>query len=156
MIWLCSPIILLPRSRKSSGSTIRHCAAIERDFEKISAEIEQRHAAAKEQIVRVYHEQVAQLKAKYGEQFNTLGSSDRSTRQRIVHDFERIEHDVKSKLQQAVWLADSVLEATQNQMRVEAKKSKEKYDSRIEELDAFNTQAKQRWRTTTRSHRPCR
>jgi hypothetical protein len=116
---------------------------IEREFEETSAELQRRHAAARETIDREHHDRLAQLQAKFTEQSAALAAADRAARQRAAHDFDSIDQDAKSKLQQAVWLADSVLEATQNQTRADAKKSKEKYDTRIEELDALNTQAKQ-------------
>ena len=73
--------------------------AIEREFEQVSSDIHQRHAAARDGIDGDYHDRLAQLQAKFTEQSAALASADRAARQRAAHDYDSIEQDAKSKLQ---------------------------------------------------------
>src|SRR5262249_55362442 len=66
---------------------------------------------------------------------------DSAMRQRIEADFEKSEKELREKLQQATWLADSVLEATQNQLRDESSKGKRESSSLNELLDALENRA---------------
>ena len=54
-----------------------------------------------------------------------------------------VEGDVKHQFEQARWLADSMLEAAEIQLREENKKADKQYESQAEALDAMESQVRQ-------------
>src|SRR3954471_1413727 len=71
---------------------------------------EQRAEHLKDQIRQKYQEQVEQIAIKFGQEMEQLTAQDAGMRQRIDTDWEKAEKELRDKLQQSTWLADSVLE----------------------------------------------
>ncbi len=65
--------------------------------------------------------------------------ADKTAKQRVAHDCESAEQEIKQKLEQATWLADSVLEAAQIQVKDEAKAAKKAYAGQIQSLAEIET-----------------
>src|SRR5438067_6284402 len=98
---------------------------------------EQRAEHLKEQIRQKYAEHIVKIDAKSKEDLEQLNVQDRGMHDRINADWEKSEKELREKLQQATWLADSVLEATQNQLRDESNKGKRDYAAQNEFLDSL-------------------
>ncbi|HTW93963.1 MAG TPA: FtsK/SpoIIIE domain-containing protein [Tepidisphaeraceae bacterium] len=65
----------------------------------------------------------------------TLESSAKAKQNRANHEHQSVGADVKQKLDQAVWLADSVLEAAEIRIREEHKKAKERVANGNKDVD---------------------
>jgi head-tail adaptor len=79
-------------------------------FKALRDEIQQKSQVRIDEINRQFQAELAELKA-----------SDTHRRRMVVDDFERVNGDVQNKVQQAVWLAESVYEAAQNGLKEESK-----------------------------------
>jgi hypothetical protein len=119
----------------------RAVTSANREHDRKVEEIELRAEGAKQEAREQHAERAAKVNAQYGADFNALNGADRASRQRIETDADNIDRDAKEKLQQAVWLADSVLEATQNQAHAEYKKTKEQVATNNEQLDELEKQS---------------
>src|SRR5436309_2712197 len=104
----------LPRTDRPSDRDLQRAAL--RDLVMLRSE------RLKEEVREKHHEHVGQISRKFDEDLKQLQAQDSAMRQRIESDFEKSEKELREKLQQATWLADSVLEATHNQLRDEASK----------------------------------
>jgi hypothetical protein len=104
-------------------------------------EIAQRHEAALAQIAEEYERRIAAVREAFDRGQSDLKSHDAALRQRVEYDNDNAVGNVRSQLQQAVWLAESVFEATQNQIVKEYKKAKEEHATRNQELETLMNQA---------------
>ncbi|HVT90094.1 MAG TPA: FtsK/SpoIIIE domain-containing protein [Tepidisphaeraceae bacterium] len=104
-------------------------------------EIQQAHDARAQEVQDEYSRRLAQNAEQLGQSMAELDALDKSVRSRLDYEAETIGNDIKSKLQQAVWLAESVYEATQNQIAKEYKKAKEDQGNRTTELEEMEKQA---------------
>lgn len=139
----------LPRERQRSAladlvrlatESARTDAEIEADYAAaISAEnerhgralwaLEQRAEAQRVQIREKLEERVARAVQQFEQLEGQLRAADRQARQKIAVEFQQASGDIKKKYEQAVWLADSMLEGVQNQLRAEAKKAEEEREN---------------------------
>lgn len=113
----------------------------EKEFTKTNQDIEHRQSALIEKVQQKYEERTAKITAQFESESATVKTADASARQRIEHDQRTLERDVKQKYEQAAWLADSVLEATQIQLREAAKKVKEEVEAHLAALDSMENNA---------------
>src|SRR5262245_50153542 len=118
-------------------------AQAEKQLKKSLEEIEVRQEARKAELATQIEQRVTRVGQDYQAAKADLTNFDSTSRKRIAHDHDRVRQDLKSKLQQAVWLAESVLEATQNQIAKEYKKAKEDHQARMEELSELMKQSTQ-------------
>ncbi|HMB96271.1 MAG TPA: FtsK/SpoIIIE domain-containing protein, partial [Tepidisphaeraceae bacterium] len=114
--------------------------AADKKLQNILLEIEQRHQSQKEQIDADYQQRLTKIAQEYQTAQAELESYDIASRQRLDYEHDAIAQDVRGKLQQAIWLAESVYEATQNQINKEYAAAKEMHRTREEELNANNTE----------------
>src|SRR5262249_51516177 len=106
----------------------------EKQLAKTLEDIDPRHESRKQQIEEEHASRMAQVAQQHEAAVADLNNFDKTSRTRIEYDHDRIHQDLRSKLQSAVWLAESVFEATQNQIAKEYKKAKEDHGNRMEEL----------------------
>jgi DNA segregation ATPase FtsK/SpoIIIE-like protein len=85
---------------------------------------EQRAKSAKDAARQKHQERLAQLEAKYLADAAALKKRGESARRKVAADHDPQQHQLKEKYDQAVWLADSVLESTQGGIEEELKKKK--------------------------------
>lgn len=104
------------------------------EFRKISGEIDRR----RDELIAEFHarheEFLSRIEAQHEADLGKLDTSDKTARRRIETDHAATDRDVKKKLAQAAWLADTVLESTQNQIRADAKQAREEYSARRKAL----------------------
>src|SRR6185369_7316670 len=101
----------------------------------------QKSESLKQQILQKHQDHLAQIAARFESDLKQLNANDQAVRQRIAGEFEKADHELKHKLQQSTWLADSVLEATQNQLRDESSKGKRDHAAQNELLDGLENKA---------------
>jgi DNA segregation ATPase FtsK/SpoIIIE, S-DNA-T family len=70
-----------------------------------------------------------------------LSTKSKASRQRLTHDHDKLTEEAKGKLEQASWLADSVLEAAQIRIKEELKKAKEQAAAAEQSLAQLENQA---------------
>ena len=89
-----------------------------------------------EQAVRAYYaKRVEEVDKTFQSKRDALTSEAKTRRQRVNHEHDSVGQDVKQKLDQATWLADSVLEAAEIRVREEYKKAKERVALGLAHLD---------------------
>ncbi|HEY8665500.1 MAG TPA: hypothetical protein VIL86_02490, partial [Tepidisphaeraceae bacterium] len=139
-------LVLLSTESAAMESEIerRLQAALEegkKDLQKMLWQVEDRYKALLTTIQQRYSERVARIDQQFQQEQAKLKEMDSHARQEIEQDHEQVERDVKQKFDQASWLAESVLEATQNGIREDAKKFKEAQDDRLHGLNELENRA---------------
>jgi hypothetical protein len=92
--------------------------------------LDQRAETQRSQWLDKHAERVAFAQDQYDQKLKAVRLADRQARQKIGVDHQTSTGEAKAKLDQGVWLADSVLEATQNQLRAESRKAAEELETR--------------------------
>jgi hypothetical protein len=72
-----------------------------------------------------------------------ITTQHKQAQRKTEHEFDSVASEAKQKQQQAIWLAESVQEASTNQARDDFKKTRAKVEAAREELDGLQTQALQ-------------
>jgi S-DNA-T family DNA segregation ATPase FtsK/SpoIIIE len=114
--------------------------AADKQLQNSLEEISQQHQTQKEQINTESEELFAKISKDYATAQNEIKIYTSAARQRIDYENDAVDQDLRGKLQQTIWLAESVFEATQNQIAKEYAKAKEEHGNRIEELDKIASQ----------------
>jgi hypothetical protein len=115
----------------------------EKQLNKSIEEIEHRHETRKAELAAGIEQKISTVAQSHQAAKADLTNFDSTSRKRIAHDHDRVKQDLKSKLQQAVWLAESVLEATQNQIAKEYKKAKEDHENQLAEVSELMNKSSQ-------------
>jgi hypothetical protein len=122
----------------------RHRTQIDRarrQLEKQLAEIEQRVETARQETLTEYDQRATVIAEQSQRAMAELKAHDSAMRQRTEGENEAVVTELKSNLQQAVWLAESVYEGTQAQLAKDYKKAKEDHAAREAEIEDLNNQA---------------
>jgi ABC-type multidrug transport system fused ATPase/permease subunit len=85
-----------------------------------------------------------EIMQKFQGEFDELKTSDAQRRRQTADQFERATSDVQGKIQQAVWLAESVFEGAQNGLRAQSKQAKDLLETQLAALYEMDQQADQR------------
>src|SRR5215203_5987682 len=92
-------------------------ADAEREFAQTSTSLSQRVESLRQQIQKKHAERLGQANEQFEYESRAVGETDHAARSKVAAEFESAEQEVKQKLAQAIWLAESVAEATQIQVR---------------------------------------
>jgi DNA segregation ATPase FtsK/SpoIIIE, S-DNA-T family len=96
-----------------------------------------------EQAARKHHELWSgQVGKEFEHSRDSISSNNKKQRQRANHEHETVGEAVKQKLDQSIWLSDSVLEAAEIRIREEHKKAKEQAATAGQLLDDLDDKAK--------------
>jgi hypothetical protein len=99
----------------------------------------QRHEEQKQQIEGDYEQRIISANLAHDSAIDEVRQYDNASRQRLSMQSDSATQELTSKYQQAVWLAESVFEGTQNQLTKEARKSDDDHANRTQELtDVMN------------------
>ncbi len=101
-----------------------------RKFEQVKIDIQRRHDEKATEVEQTYQKEVSEI-----------SDTARGEKELLDQNHEAATGDVREKVNKAVWLADSVLEGTQNQLRAELKQGKDKHGSQWEILGEKEQQA---------------
>ena len=113
-----------------------------KEFEKAKFQVAQRYAALKEEASQKHHQRLSEIHEQFMAEVAAAKEAHADDRERIERDHEPIERKTDQQLEQAIWLADSVLEVAQNQVEEEAKKVKEVLRTHAEAVDGIEQRAK--------------
>jgi len=111
-----------------------------KEFEKTQFQLGQRHAAERAGAEERHQQRAAELHAQFMSEVADAKSSHARVRERIERDHEPVDRKTREQLEQAVWLADSVLEVAQNQARADEKKVKEQLKAHSDAVDGIESQ----------------
>jgi len=110
------------------------------EFESTRAEIESRRQSLAEDLRAKEDEFLSQIQSRHEADMNTLTGSSTTTRQGFEGDYTAAEREIKQKFTQAEWLATTVFEATQNQLREQAKEGQRDLAERRKHLALLDQQ----------------
>ncbi|MGH7179769.1 MAG: hypothetical protein ACREJC_20500, partial [Tepidisphaeraceae bacterium] len=116
-------------------------AVASREFDRATTHIESGEKSRRGLLQKSHDDRVAELESTAEGELGSLNTAYETTRRRIEHQKDSVSQDIKQQLQQATWLADSVLEAAQIQIRQEHKKTKEQIAAQQELLDAMEKES---------------
>jgi S-DNA-T family DNA segregation ATPase FtsK/SpoIIIE len=105
-------------------------------------ELERTYKSLQDQIARKYEERAGQIVARYQQNAAALKAHGESVRRKAKHEFENGQEDLKKKYEQAIWLAESVLEAAEGKVAEDLKKAQEQQRLQTEHLDTKENEAK--------------
>ena len=95
------------------------------------SDLERNYKSLQEQIARKNDERLGQIEARYQQNLAANKKHDEAVRRRANEEFQAVQEDIKQKYEQAVWLAESVLEASEGKVAEELKKATEMYAAHI-------------------------
>ena len=113
-----------------------------KDYDKATWTLRQRYESAREQVRAKSREGLAQVNERYQSVATEAEAVTVPRVQRIDADHESLEHALSEKLNQAIWLAESIFDVSQNQAREEYKKTRERITTHEEALGALEAQAR--------------
>jgi hypothetical protein len=132
------------------------CATIESDIEREyrtgkensiksfgerNFEIDQRYQQDQEQTKAKHQSRLADLANQYKSERNKIAAADKAAKKKIDDEKISVEEKLKKKYDQAVWLADSVLEVANGQAGLAFKQKSEAVHTAQEELNGCEIQA---------------
>ena len=79
--------------------------------QKTLTDSERRYKTLQDQITSKVHEKQSQIEARYEQAIASLKVNEQNLRSRIRADFDLAQQQIKKDYDQAIWLAESVLEA---------------------------------------------
>lgn len=97
--------------------------ACETECAAATAEIERRRAEYQQDLERKHDDWLARIAAQHAADMNTLTTTEKTSLQQLELEHSTTLKEVKQKYTQAAWLAETVFEATQNQLKAEAKQA---------------------------------
>jgi hypothetical protein len=112
-----------------------------KEFEKTQYSLVQRMTAARAALAEKHQQRASELHAAFMEEVAEAKQGHIHVRARIERDHEPIDHKAREQLEQAIWLADSVLEVAENQIRAEDKKVREQVKTHADAIDGIEQQA---------------
>jgi energy-coupling factor transporter ATP-binding protein EcfA2 len=113
-----------------------------RQHDKGATVLQQRQQSEASQTGQRHEEAKGAVQAKRDADAAALKNAERNSRQKIESTHEPIVRKVKEKLSQELWLADSVFEVSQNQVKSDLKKAKSANEKLIDALDEMEARAK--------------
>jgi Skp family chaperone for outer membrane proteins len=103
----------------------QHVVALEaanKELDRTNWGIEERFKNQQDAIREKYEGRISTAEERYKKDFDALKHSDSLARQRLDHEKNAIDRDVKKSFEQAAWLAESVFDAAQIGVEEEFKK----------------------------------
>ena len=109
--------------------------------ERLLRDIARKSSNLREMATQVREQAIAQANTTYQTSVNTLNTRDEEFRRKISDKHAMTIAEVKRKYEQAVWLAESVLENEQNGAAVDFKTAKDLVEAHGEALEGLETKA---------------
>ncbi len=113
-----------------------------KQMDKASVQIEQRYQGDLQAIQQKTTEASGQLNSKFQSAAATIATAQENARRRIDSDYDPVARKLQAKIDHDVWLAESVFEVSQNQVRAEIKKARDENEKYIADLDEMEVRAK--------------
>ncbi|MDB5300527.1 MAG: hypothetical protein JWO87_2190, partial [Phycisphaerales bacterium] len=124
----------------------RYRAEVEEEkkkFQRLNWDIDNRIGVARDGVRQAREQAVAGVVAKFQADADHLHSEVEEARRKVVSKNDLLRQEVKKKYDHAVWLAESVLENTQNGIAADLKAAKANVDAQLKTLHEMEIQALQ-------------
>jgi hypothetical protein len=108
-----------------------------KDFADRNFALEQRHIQQQEEARQNHKARLADLAARYKSERNKIALADKTARQKLDAEKQSIDEKLKKKYDDAVWLADSVLESANAQAAVAFSEKTHQVNTALEDLSAL-------------------
>jgi DNA segregation ATPase FtsK/SpoIIIE-like protein len=121
-----------------------HTAAVEQSEKELGrarSNIEMRVKGLRDDIQQKSQLRIDQINVQFQSELAEMTLQKKDRERVILEEFERSTQGVQEKVQQAVWLAESMYEGAQNGLIEESKKSKELRATRVAALDELEAHA---------------
>lgn len=105
-----------------------------RQFDKGLNQIQQRQQAETSELAQQHQASLGAVEAKHQSDSAALRNAEENSRQKVQAGHDPIVRKIKEKLNQDIWLADSVFEVSQNQVKANLKKAKAENDKLLDTL----------------------
>ena len=160
-----TPAVTTATHRDRQRVALRDLVALATECAATEAQIEQRHqkameAAAKdldrnlfttedryktlcEQTNQEQQQRHSQIEAQFQAEQKKLSAADRTAKQRIEHEYNSAQRDIKEKYDQATWLAESLYDGTAGSIREEVKAARKRFDEQSQALNGLSIEAEQ-------------
>ena len=109
--------------------------AARKDMHRANLEVDTRFKAMRAALEREHEQRMSQIEARYQQDMKALTAADRAARQRAQIEYEAAERDIRQKVEQAVWLAESVYDGEQAKIREDAKAARAAYEEQIQQIE---------------------
>src|SRR5580765_3586587 len=109
--------------------------ATNKELERTTWGVEERFKNQQDAIHQKYEGRISTAEGKYKTDFDSLKHGDNLARQRLDHEKNAIDREVKKSFEQAAWLAESVFDAAQIGINEEFKKVNDRIAEAIKSLD---------------------
>ena len=134
-------LVMLSTECAATEAQLEHdrAAAIEqakRDLEKSISAIEGDYETTRTSLQQKHQQRHAEASERYEADLSAFKLADKAGRQRADMDAEAAEHEIKQKLDQAIWLAESLYDGTHARAHEDYRKAKEALKAHLEHLNA--------------------
>src|SRR3954463_5168872 len=116
----------------------QHAATLDaanKELDRTNWGVEERFKNQQDAIRQKYEGRISAAVSKYKTDFDALKHADNLHRQRLDHEKNAIDREVKKGFEQAAWLAESVFDAAQIGVNEEFKKVNDRISEEIKSLD---------------------
>src|SRR5665213_719794 len=114
----------------------------DKTFKRVTFDTRNKYSNQREGVRRTRETAIAAVDGQFQTAFDELKADDEEARRKLASRHDLTIQEVKSKFNQAVWLADSVLENAQNGVALDYKKAKDLVEAHIKALDDTDAHAK--------------
>jgi len=104
-------------------------------------EADQRLHLAKGAVEQKHAERLNRVETRFQSELNSAKAAERTARERVANQVDPQQREIREKYEQNVWLADSVFEATEDQVREDINKTREDNSRQLQTLDAAEEHA---------------
>ncbi len=115
--------------------------AAAKNLEKATFSVRERSRTLEEQVRQKYADRIARADAAYAQGVARTEAEAKRALQTIEAEAEPISRKLKDRLNHDIWLADSVFDVSQNQLRADAKKSQDNHEAQLKELAGIQEKA---------------
>ena len=115
--------------------------AAEKELAKAKSNLDLRVKSVREELDQKHQARLEQINTRYESELKELKETDAARRRHIHHEHDTVHQDVTNKVQQAVWLVESVLEGVQNGLKDDSKNAREEHARQLEALDQLERSA---------------
>jgi hypothetical protein len=109
--------------------------------QRTQVDLNRAYKSSQEQTQKKYEQRQAQIESTYQQSVAAIKTQDAGTRNRSGAEFDAVQEDIKQKFAQAMWLAESVLEAAEGKVADDLKTATELHAAQDELLNAKQAQA---------------
>jgi DNA segregation ATPase FtsK/SpoIIIE, S-DNA-T family len=113
-------------------------------FDKGRAALAQRYADLRQKTRQKYEQLRAAAAERFRAETAAARAADEPARRKVLAEFEQIGQVVQRKTEQAVWMADSVLEVSLNQLKEQEKRLNDEVSAHVAALNETERDARQR------------